>query len=348
MQGRTWCGALVPKTVAERHVAISNPAVAPVAKTSWGELATIYTKQLLNLLSLEPAGRVFVISAVAIYIDYLFAPALNVATPPLVCGLIVVLLLRSRSAETPEQGGGNSGVITGPRLAGFLLLHGGLIGITSLAMAGLFSRFNPLLSAAKYLVLAPAFLLLPWPVWKGSVRTHRAAYIAAALALLTLYPHRIFMLAWPWYSQVLGRAVYALSQSFVFGLQYVSHPDPRLLAEGLNVTIVFGCSGLRAIGMFQIVFAIILLLDWPKINRRRALLGYFSGLAMMLAANVLRIVLVVVIGNHFAPELVARYHMAAGWVFFGGVVAAGAWSGFGWLTATPKQQYQNTAVPVSS
>lgn len=348
MQGRTWCGALVPKTVAERHVAISHPAVAPVAKTSWGELATICTTRLLKLLSLEPAGRVFAISAVAICIDYLFAPALNVATPPLVCGLLGVLLLRSRPAETPEQCGGDSGVITGPRLAVFLLLHAGIVVVASLAMAGLFSRFNPLLSAAKYLVLAPAFLLLPWTVWKLSVRTHRAAYTAAALALLTVYPHRIFMLAWPWYSQVLGRVVYALSQPFVFGLQYVSHPDPRLLADGLNVTIVFGCSGLRAIGMFQIVFATVLLIDWPKINRRRALLGYFSGLAMMLAANVLRIVLVVVIGNHFAPELVARYHMPAGWVFFGGVVAACAWSGFGWLTATPKQQYQSTAVRVSS
>lgn len=337
MQERTWCGALVPGAGVDRHVALSNPAVVPVAKTTWREFETIYLTPLRNVLSLEPAAGTFAISAVAIWADYLFAPVLNVATPPLVCGLIAVLLLRSRSGTSAEQDG-DSAVITRPRLALFLLLHGGLSILASLATAGLFSQFNPLLSAAKYLVLAPAFLLLPWTAWKCSVRRHRAAYLAAAVALLTVYPHRIFTLAWPWYSQILGQVVYAFSEPFVSGLQYVAHPDPRLLADRLNVMIVFGCSGLRAIGMFQIVFAIILLLDWPAINRRRALLGYVSGLAMMLAANALRIVLVVVIGNHFAPGLVARFHMPAGWVFFGAVVATYAWSGFGWLTAQPQEQ----------
>jgi exosortase/archaeosortase family protein len=331
------CGVFVPRTGVDRHVALSNPAVVPVAKTTKREFATMYVTPLRKVLSLEPAAGAFAISAVAIWVDYIFAPVLNVATPPLVCGLIAVFLGRSRLAESAQQDG-DSAAITRPRLALFLLLHAGLPALASLATAEFFSQFNLLLSAAKYFVLAPGFLLLPWTAWKCSFRRHRAAYIAAAVALLTVYPHRIFTLVWPWYSQILGQVVYAFSEPFVSGLQYVAHPDPALLGSRLNVMIVFGCSGLRAIGMFQIVFAIILLLDWPAINRQRALLGYVSGLAMMLAANALRIVLVVVIGNHFAPGLVARYHMPAGWVFFGAVVATYAWSGFGWLTAQPQEQ----------
>ena len=166
-------------------------------------------------------------------------------------------------------------------------------------------------------------------------REQRAECIAGAVALLSFYPHRLFTVAWPWYSQALGHSVYLISRLFVPALVYIPHPDPKMLGPLLDVTILFGCSGLRALGVFQIVFALIIVTDWNVLNHRRALQGYFAGIGIILAANVARIAAVVTLGNHFAPDLVARFHLAAGWIYFGCVLGGFIWLTYGWMTEAP-------------
>jgi exosortase/archaeosortase family protein len=61
---------------------------------------------------------------------------------------------------------------------------------------------------------------------------------------------------------------------------------------------------------------LLLVLDWDRLQRRRAFIGYFAGMAIILLANALRITLMVVLGNRVSSELVVRYHLNAGWVFF--------------------------------
>jgi exosortase/archaeosortase family protein len=304
--------------------------------------------QLLYLLWRDPAALALVFSVLAISIDYLIAPALNVITPPLACGLLAALLLRAASAESTDREGASPAQITDVRLQIFLLLHAALMTAAMAATAQptlVQPRYGILFSAAKYLVLLPTLVLLPLAFWVQLLHRRKAECAVAALALLTLYPHRVFTLLWPWYSQGLGAIVYSVSRPFVAGLEYVSTPGPKLLGPELHVSIVFGCSGLLAVGMFQTVFALALLVDWPVVSRRRALLGYFSGLAIMLCANVLRIILVVVLGNHLAPELVARYHMLGGWMFFGLVVAVCAWFGYGWLVGARSEHASRIIAP---
>ncbi len=290
-----------------------------------------------RLLSQEPGAAALIISALVVSIDYALVPALNVFTPPLVLLLTAVLVLRSGPNKNAVKGSRAAVGIRASRL--FLLAAAHTVMLVGFGTARVFSSPNSVaLALAKYSVLVPTALLLPWPAWMRFLRERRAECIAGMLALLTLYPQRFFTMAWPWYSQILGHTVYAVSRPLVSGLRYAAYPDPKILGSSLDVTILFWCSGLRGLVALQIVLALMLILDWPALNRRRALVAYLGGAVIILAANVLRIVLVVIIGNRFSSVLVARYHMAAGWIFFGLIIAACAWSAFGWLTSGVKQQ----------
>ncbi|HET7872211.1 MAG TPA: exosortase/archaeosortase family protein [Terriglobales bacterium] len=220
-------------------------------------------------------------------------------------------------------------------MAVFLLLHTSIVAFglatsraTAQSAGG--AQFPAALAAAKYLVLLPTVFLLPWKQWRSAGLAYRDEWIAAAVALVTLYPYRIFAAAWPWYAQGLGHLAHALARPFVAGLSYIAVPTPTLSGPHLDVRILFACSGLEAIKLFQIVFIIMLVLDWVHLNKRRILFGYFGGMAVMLAANAVRIAFLAVTGN-LAPRLAITYHLTLGWVFFACVAAALIVPLYSWL-----------------
>ncbi|HEX7287722.1 MAG TPA: exosortase/archaeosortase family protein [Candidatus Angelobacter sp.] len=226
------------------------------------------------------------------------------------------------------------------RLSVFWLLHLAGIGLFRMVHIGMAAdnpgnaTVDPSFAAAKYLVVLPTAFLLPWAGWRRFHRLYRAEWVAAALALLTIDPYRIFVTAWPWYCQGLGHFAHSLARPFVANLQYVPLPTPTISGPALDVSILFACSGLEAIKLFQILFGLMLVLDWPVLNKRRALIGYFTGMAGMLLANVVRIALLVITGN-MAPHWAIQYHLTAGWVFFTIVVVAYNVCFYGWLVERP-------------
>jgi exosortase/archaeosortase family protein len=286
----------------------------------------------------EPAIVVFSLALLAICVDYALAPALNVWNPALFCGFLLLLLLRRVSSHSPRGvTAGTPGIARKkPRILVFFLLHLAAVIVfrwSPSSMANLqHGRIAEIaFAAAKYLVLLPTILLLPRAEWRRLEKLYRAEWIASSILLFTFFPYRLFSLIWPWYSRLLGRLVYAAAQPLVSGLAYVPWPAPTLLGPRLDVTIDFSCNGLQGVKLFQIIFAIILVLDWTLLNRRRALSGYFAGLAMMLAANAVRIVLLVALGNHISPDLILRYHVGAGWIFFAGAFLAYLLLAYNWL-----------------
>ena len=259
----------------------------------------------------------------AICLDSALVSDLNTIAPIFSSGLFLLLAFRRfagvpRSALTATQE-------VAPRLAlwrifAFMALHVAIIG-TALAWSDAFrANHTPnqalLLAASKYLIFLPTIVLLPGAMWRSFGRLYRAEAVAAAIALVSFYPLRIFTMAWPWYGQVLGRSVYALSHLIIPSTHYVPTLTPTLLGPQLDVTIVFGCGGLQGIKLFQILFALLLVVDWKGLNRRKALPAYLGGLGAMLAANVIRITLLFVLGNTSLQNRVIEYHLTAGWMLF--------------------------------
>jgi exosortase/archaeosortase family protein len=259
----------------------------------------------------------------AVCLDSAVVSDLNTIAPAFSCGLFLLLMLRRLPAEavSAQSTRLQTGVpLATWRLFCFFALHLSLIG-AGLALGNVWrgphTTFQTaLLAASKYLILLPTAILLPGSAWRSFGRIYRAEWVAALIALVSFYPLRIFTMAWPWYGQALGRSVSALCHLFVPSMGYVPALTPTLLGPNLDVTIVFGCGGLQGIKLFQILFALVLVVDWNQMNRRRAIAAYFGGLAAMLIANVIRITLLFVLGNTRLRTQVIEYHLTAGWLLF--------------------------------
>lgn len=299
---------------------------------------------LVARLRAEPFLLAIALTLAALSLAYLVVPGLSNVTPLLACAFLVALLVqRLRNGAIPIAPVCVAPAEDAPALLPASIINRGRLVLFLLLEAAVFlaiwfphsssAAHAPgfVFAAVRYAVLLPPLVLLPWPAWLRAARAYRAECLVALLALLTFFPHRAFMAAWPQYSQVLGHAVYFLSRPFVAFLQYVPGATPTLAGPSLDVTILFGCSGLQAVKLFQILFAMVLIVDWNRLNRRRALVGYAAGLAVALLANVVRIVLLVVLGNRLSPDLVIRLHFGAGWVFFAAVFSACLWLSYGWL-----------------
>lgn len=288
------------------------------------------THSFLARCRAEPAISALTITLVLLCLAAFLVPALVNLTTLVGCAFLLALVLRRLSLGTsPHAALAN---IKPWRLCLFFFLEAAVL-------AGLWLRLGPgaahlpdaLLAAVRYAVLLPPIALLPWSAWRSFARDYPAECLAALIALLTWFPHRIFMAAWPHYSQVLGHSVYYLSRPFVSFLQYIPDATPTLSGPSLAVTILFACSGLQAVKLFQMLFAFVLIVDWNVLDRRRVFQGYFIGLALILLANAVRIALIVILGNHLSSDVVVRYHVTAGWIYFALVVSILLWTSYRWL-----------------
>jgi exosortase/archaeosortase family protein len=118
---------------------------------------------------------------------------------------------------------------------------------------------------------------------------------------------------------LLGAVTYRTALLFVPGLKYVAGPNPVISGPSLDVQIIFACSGIDGVYLFDYLFGLALLLEWSRLNKFRALVSYAAGVASILAANVVRLVLLVVVGNLISAQWVSRVHVNAGWLFFSAV-----------------------------
>lgn len=299
------------------RVAQGSSAVAPQEEALVGPIAAL--ARVTVRIYRTPYWPVLALTGAAVCLDSWLIPELNTLAPIFSSGLLLVLTLR-KSFAGPLPAPSTTPPLAVWRLVCFLGLHLVLLGACA-AFGDLWkgthsAGFAVALAASKYLILAPTAILLSRADWRHFGRIYRGEWIAATIALVTFFPLRIFTMVWPWYGQVLGRSVFALAHLFVPGTQYVAALTPTLIGRNLEVTIVFGCAGLQAIKLFQILFTPLLVMDWNGLNRGRAVAAYFGGLAAMLIANVIRIVLLFVLGNTSLQRRVLEYHLTGGWILF--------------------------------
>lgn len=290
---------------------------------------------LLRRYTSEPGVHALLATSIAVAADYAFVPALRSTTPVVVSVFLLCLLARHLCFDT--YGTSACHRLMSWRLICFVLLHlsmaaaFGILRESPSAAAATGGSLLPLTVVRKFVVFVPSAILLPASEWQRFGRSYRAESIAAVVALLTFSPYRLFAVAWPVYSQMLGHFVHSLAGFFVPGLCYQAKGDPVLIGPALGVEIVTGCSGLNGLRLFQDLFALLLLMDWDRLRRWRAFVGYFGGMAWMLLANALRIALMVVLGNRVSADLVIRYHLNAGWLFFVSAVLVYVLMTYRWL-----------------
>jgi exosortase/archaeosortase family protein len=280
--------------------------------------------------------------------DSVLAPGLNTLAPALSVGLLLSLLARRQPGPVETVTATASLFPRTWRIAAFLLLHATAVVLAlrwqpSLLKLPASGWLSVMIATAKYVILFPTIVLMPFAKWRAFARAYRAESVAALLTLLTVYPYRVFHALWPWYSQVLGHAAYWLARPAVHGLSFLPDVTPVLAGPALNVVVIQDCGGLGAIELFQLQFAIILIADWNSLSKARAAAAYWLGMGMMLVANALRIGLLVIVGNRF-PEWVQQYHVVASWVFLTAALVVCLLAGYGRLFS-PRESCQGRLTP---
>jgi exosortase/archaeosortase family protein len=251
------------------------------------------------------------------------------------------LLLVWRRGKVPSSAGDSPFEcnLTIGRVAAFLAVHGAIV-LLARSISGSFQTSSgevglegTLVAAGKLCVLGPTVILFPLATWKKVTRLYFPEAIAGLVVLLTFFPSRALQFIWPWYGQGLGRLVHILARVFVPKLAYLADSNPTLSGPELDVTIVPECSGINGLELFDYLFVVVALVDWNRLRKDRALLGYFAGLLAMLFGNAIRITSFVVLGNRGFAESVSRFHISAGWIFFSAVFLVYLSMTYGWMVS---------------
>ncbi len=264
---------------------------------------------------------VLLLTFAALTADYLFAPSLYNGSTLWSVGVLFVLIVRGKE-DTGLRGAIDVLRLERTRLAFFVLLHlvfvvvgralGSLLHTASLT----YTISADATALTKWLVLTPTLVLLPLSSWRQLARSFPSELAASGIVFFTFFPHRLMETLWPWYSQLLGRIACVVAGAFVPNLVCHTGSIPTLAGPKLHVSIILACSGIDSIRLFQLLFAVIVVLDWQRLNRCRVLIAYLLGIATTVMANVLRISLLVILGNRGFEEWIMRQHVNAGWAVF--------------------------------
>ena len=226
---------------------------------------------------------------------------------------------RLRTADALSR---NTGLRTGP-----LLLHGLLLaalGLLTYSFYGHRGLILPLpVAAVAWLAVAVAGLLAlfaalaPWPVWRAAITALGYTWLYAAVAAAVA----IFAMG---YSQMLWASTAGITFQLVTDVlhpllpQLEANPQTRVLDTGnFSVWVSDLCSGLESAGLMLALLTAWLIYFRREYRFPHALLIAPASLLVLFLFNVLRIALLVLIGNAGYVDIASYgFHSQAGWIAF--------------------------------
>jgi exosortase/archaeosortase family protein len=102
-----------------------------------------------------------------------------------------------------------------------------------------------------------------------------------------------------------------------FGLHSTILPPRTLLFNKFGIGIAQYCSGIESIALFTGLYALVGVLDWPRLNHRRFLYIFPLALIILFGFNILRVAALIAAGYYINPQIAfSLFHTYAGMVFF--------------------------------
>lgn len=103
----------------------------------------------------------------------------------------------------------------------------------------------------------------------------------------------------------------------ISGLTVTVVPEFTILLDKFGVTVEKYCSGIESIALFSGLYAIVGILDWHKLNKKRYFLVFPIALGILFLLNILRVYILILAGYHINIELAfSLFHSYAGMIFF--------------------------------
>lgn len=188
-----------------------------------------------------------------------------------------------------------SNLLAGNReLSNLVVAHGGLI--VGLLLVGVGC-------------MGPKNVQLIWRRYKREITSSVVLGVAFYLFLQVVY-----MLWQPLAFIVLVCVTTMLGAS---GLDAVVVPPNTLMFDKFGITVAEFCSGVESIALFTGLYAVVGLLDWKRLNRRRYFVIFPIALAGLLLFNIVRVYGLIMAGYYINAEIAfSLFHTYAGMVFF--------------------------------
>lgn len=179
-------------------------------------------------------------------------------------------------------------------LSQLVLAHGGLLSGLLLAGVG---------------CVGPKNIQLSWNRYKREIISSIGMGVAFYLFLQVVY-----MLWQPLAFIVLVSVNFMLGLS---GLEAVVLPPHTLMFDKFGITVAEFCSGVESIALFTGLYAIVGLLDWKRLNRRRYFIIFPIALVILFLFNIVRVYGLIMAGYYINAEIAfSLFHTYAGMVFF--------------------------------
>lgn len=190
---------------------------------------------------------------------------------------------------------GVSGLLAGERTySNLFLAHAGLILATLLAAISCFGPDN---------------LLAIW-------RTYKREIIGSLIICVAFYCFLLMVYAL-WHPLASTVLVSVAGLLHVVGLEVMIVPPHTLLFDRFGITVAEFCSGIESIALFTGLYAIVGLLDWKQLNKKRYLLLFPVALLLLFGLNIIRVFTLIMAGYYINPEIAfSLFHTYAGMVFF--------------------------------
>lgn len=103
----------------------------------------------------------------------------------------------------------------------------------------------------------------------------------------------------------------------ISGLEATIVPPHTLMFDKFGITIAEFCSGVESIALFTGLYAIVGLLDWKKLNKKRYFTVFPIALLGLCVFNIFRVYGLIMAGYYINPEIAfSLFHTYAGMVFF--------------------------------
>lgn len=131
---------------------------------------------------------------------------------------------------------------------------------------------------------------------------------------------------WTYFSSIISEIIYRVFSIFFNDITYRPFVASFTMTEGGGPLLGIGdfmaivgkaCSGIDSFLLFTSLYALIFIIDYKRLKKGPAILAYFIGIVGMFITNVLRIMLLFMVGEYIdAKFAIGLFHTNIGWILF--------------------------------
>ena len=148
------------------------------------------------------------------------------------------------------------------------------------------------------------------------------SFVTIAFFILMIFIQNL----WTYFSSIISEILYHIFNLFFENVTYKPFVSSFSMAEGggpllgindFRAIVGKSCSGIDSFLLFTSLYALIFIMDYKRLKKNLAVSLYFIGVIGMFIVNILRILVLFIIGAYIdAKFAVGLFHTNAGWILF--------------------------------